>query len=104
MFYNSINTAEQLQIEFKSHDREDQFSLKAYEYILDYNEQECEDVELDVPAICGIFSEEPAEEIRRNYSIDIEDEEDELIEVFNYLKKHTWAVKTTDDKILYLVF
>jgi hypothetical protein len=104
MLYKKINTAEQLQKEFKSHDREDQFSLKAYEYILDYNEQECEYVELDVPYICGIFSEEPAEEIRRNYSIEIEDEEDELMEVFSYLQKHTWAVKTSDNTILYTVF
>jgi hypothetical protein len=104
MLYKKINTAEQLQNEFESNDRWNQFSLKAYEYILDFNEQECEDIELDVPSICGMFSEETAKEIRRNYSIDVEEEEDEFMEVFNYLQKHTWAIKTTDDKILYTVF
>jgi hypothetical protein len=104
VLYKKINTAEQLQNEFESHDRWSQFSLKAYEYILDYNEQECEDAELDVAGICGMFSEETAGEIRRNYSIEVEDEENELMEIFNYLQKHTWAVKTSDNTILYTVF
>jgi hypothetical protein len=117
MLYNSINTAEQLQREFISYDR-NYYSLEAYEAMLDYNEQMCEDVELDVIGLSCDFNEDTLDEIISNYNLEIDGEEEEFAndeecfefldykeeQVFAFLDKNTWAVKTVDDKILYIVF
>jgi hypothetical protein len=103
MLYNSINTAEQLQREFISYDR-NYYSLEAYEAMLDYNEQMCEDVELDVIGLCCDFNEDTLDEIISNYNLEIEDEENKLKEVLECLNSNTWAVKTSDNTILYTEF
>jgi hypothetical protein len=117
MLYNSINTAEQLQREFISYDR-NYYSIEACEAILDYFDSIDENVELDIIGLCGDFNEDTLDEIINNYNIEIDGEEEEFAndeeyfefldykeeQVFAFLDKNTWAVKTVDDKILYTVF
>jgi uncharacterized Zn finger protein len=101
MLYNSINTARELRQNFISYDR-DQFSYEAYELMLEYFENES--LELDVIALCGFFSENTLDEIIDIYKIEIEDEENKLKEVLECLNSNTWAVKTSDNTILYTEF
>jgi hypothetical protein len=103
MLYNSINTAEQLQREFISYNR-DYYSYEACDAIIDYFDELGENVELDIIGLCGEFNEDTLDEIIGNYNIEIEDEENKEEEVMAYLQDNTWAVKTIDDKILYTVF
>jgi hypothetical protein len=103
MLYNSINTAEQLQREFISYDR-NYYSIEACEAILDYFDSIDENVELDIIGLCGDFNEDTLDEIIVHYDIDIKEEENKEEEVMAYLQDNTWAVKTTDDEILHIVF
>jgi hypothetical protein len=59
---------------------------------------------LDINDLSNEFSEDSTDYIISNYDIEIEDEENKEKEAINYLQKHSWAVKTVDDKILYIVF
>jgi hypothetical protein len=103
VLYNTIGTARELKQEFMDYNR-DYYSLEAYEAILDYFDNIDENVELDVIGLCCDFNEDTLDEIIGNYNIEIEDEENKEEEVMDYLQKHTWAVRTTDNKILYTVF
>jgi adenylate cyclase class IV len=98
-----VSNAFDLRSYFIAYDR-DYYSYEAYEAMLDYNEQACENVELDVIALCGDFNEEKIEDIIDNFNIDINDDEDKEEQVLEYLYDRTWATKTIDDKILYLSF
>jgi hypothetical protein len=103
VLYNSINTANQLKQEFISYNR-DYYSYEACEAIVDYFYELDVNVELDIIGLCGDFNEDTLDEIINNYFIDIKEEEYKEEEVMNYLQDNTWAVKTTDNKILYIVF
>jgi hypothetical protein len=65
--------------------RKDQFSYEGlgvlFEYLEQYEEDTGEELELDVIALCCDFYEDTPEAIAANYSIDLEDkDEDEIID------------------------
>ena len=95
MLYNTIETAQELQREFRAYDR-DNYSLAAYEAILDYFD-ECypEGFELDVIGICCDFTEATLEEVANDYNLDTEN-------IFEQLQCNTWAVETAEDTVLYI--
>jgi Icc-related predicted phosphoesterase len=82
----------------------DYYTIEAYEKILNYFEDLGEDVELDVIAICCDFTESTMDEIIEENNIKIKDEENKMEEVLEYLEQKTWVTRTTEDKILYLVY
>jgi hypothetical protein len=89
--------------------RKDQFSYAAlgliFEYLEDQERDLGEEYELDVVGICCELSEESPEEIARNYSIDLEDDGNELNNVLDYLHDETTVIGTTEDgKIVYVQF
>jgi uncharacterized Zn finger protein len=101
MLYIEVGTARELRQEFISYDR-DYYSFEAYELMLDYFENEI--IELDIIALCGFFNEDTIDEIINNYNIEIEEEENKADEVLEYLNSNTWAVKTSNNTILYTEF
>lgn len=96
--------------------RKDQFSYEGlnalFDYLEDYEEQTGEEIELDVIALCCDYSEETAEDIARNYSIDLshldaedDDYEDQCTEaVRDYLNENTQLVGETSTGFVYLSF
>lgn len=96
MLVIKIETANELRNEFIKYDR-DNFSYEGYEAIINFFDN-FEDTELDVIAIDCEFVEANEEDIRNDYNI----EEDE--DVMEYLEKNTYAVKLSNDKILYVAF
>ena len=96
MIYNTIDTAADLQREFKAYDR-DNYSIEAYEAILEYLEESyVEGYELDVIAICCDFTEATLEEVASDYNLDTEED------IFEQLQCNTWAVETAEDTVLYI--
>ena len=93
---------------FVRYGRADQFSYDALGLIYDYFESADPDYDLDVIAICCEFSEQSPAAIAADYSIDIdENENDEEIagEVLSYLEINTHVIGETDDgKFVYIQF
>jgi hypothetical protein len=102
----TIDTAGQFRDQFTQCGRKDQFSYEALGLLFDYFEDVDPDMELDVVAICCDYSEENAEDIARNYSIDIEDLDlDEQIDaVRDYLNDNTQLIGETSAGFVYLSF
>lgn len=91
--YQTINFS-QFCDAFRAHDRQEQFSYEAKRIIFDYLEQLEEDtggIELDVIAICCEWAELDAEELVRDYGVQIEstDPEEVEAEVQDYLQDNT---------------
>lgn len=85
--------------------RKDQFSYDALGLIYDYLEEIDSDYDLDVIGLCCELSEETPEEIARNYSIDLEDDGNELNNVLDYLHDETTVIGTTSaGSIVYVQF
>ena len=91
--------------------RPEQFSYKAldllFEYFEAYENDTCDEMELDVIAICCDFSEESISNIIENYSIDIEgceDDEETAKVVKNYLEESTTVIGETSYGLLYANF
>ena len=108
MLINTIETGDQLKAEFKECNRDDYLS-GTYQALVDYYE-EMENTELDVIAICCDLSEEPYEEVARNYSIEIdyedcEDEEEKTEalreQVLNHLIEHTMVLFEGTEQVSY---
>ena len=91
---------------FRAHDRQDQFSYEALELIFNYYEEMDEDMELDVIAICCDLSESDFADVAEQYSIDIEDmDEDEIQDaVREYLNENTSVIGETSSTIVYAQF
>lgn len=95
---------------FVDADRKENFSYEGlsvlFDYLEDYEEQTGEKLELDVIALCCDYCEECYEGIARNYSIDIEDmDEDEILEaVRDYLQAYTTLVGETSTGFVYAAF
>lgn len=95
---------------FVDADRKENFSYEAlgllFDYLEDYEEQTGEEIELDVIALCCDYSEETAEDIARNYSIDLEgmDEDEQLEAVRDYLNENTTLVGETSTGFVYACF
>lgn len=83
---------------FRAAGRNDQFSYKGleclFDYLEEYSDSTGEPFELDVVALCCDFYEEDAEDIAKNYNIDIEGMDDEEIvdAVREYLEENTIIV------------
>lgn len=101
---------------FADADRKENFSYEGlsvlFDYLEDYEEQTGEELELDVIALCCDYSEDTAEEIARNYSIDLshldpedDDYEEQCTEaVRDYLNDNTTLVGETSTGFVYLSF
>lgn len=96
--------------------RKENFSYEAlgllFDYLEDYEEQTGEELELDVVALCCDYCEETAEDIARNYSIDLshldpedDDYEEQCIDaVRDYLNENTTLVGETSTGFVYACF
>jgi hypothetical protein len=101
---------------FADYDRKENFSYQGlrllFEYLEELEESIGEEVELDVIALCCYYNEESAEDIARNYSIDLShlDAEDEDYEeqckeaVREYLEYNTTIVGETSTGFVYACF
>ena len=96
---------------FRNHGREDQFSYQALHVLFDFldelDESSGTETELDVIGLCCEFSEDTWEGIAENYSIDLEDcdDDDEREQaVLDYLNDNTMVAGTTDGTIVYSAF
>jgi hypothetical protein len=95
---------------FVDADRKENFSYEAlgllFDYFEDYEEQTGQEIELDVIAICCEYNEDNPDDIIANYSIDVEDmDEDEKIDaVRDYLNDNTMLVGETTTGFVYLSF
>ena len=92
---------------FIQHDRFNQFGRPALNLLFDYFEElendTGEEMELDVIAICCDYSVDDCATIAQDYSIDIEDmDEDEAKDaVLEYLQDNTTVIGECDDGIVY---
>ena len=81
--------------------RGEQFSYDGlrvlFEALEEWEDGGGEEIELDVIALCCEYSEETPEEIAKNYSIDLEDDGNELNNVLDYLHDHTMVCGVTED-------
>jgi hypothetical protein len=89
--------------------RGEQFSYDGlrvlFEALEQYEDDTGSEVELDVIALCCEYSEETPEEIAKNYSIELEDDGNELNNVLDYLYDHTMICGVTKDgSIVYQSF
>lgn len=107
----SIDTASEFRNQFIAYNR-DNFSCQGYELLFEHFEDIDPDMVLDVIAVCCDYTEETAEEIARNYSIDLNDADPEADDyedqcraaVREYLDHHTTVVGETSTGIVYVVF
>jgi len=80
---------------FRDMDRKENFSYEGLELLYDMFEELDDNMELDVIAICCDFNEDDWESIANNYSIDLEDceeEADKIEAVRDYLNENTCLV------------
>lgn len=84
---------------FRRYDRDSSYTPEGLEmlfnYFEDYEEQAGQEIELDVIAICCEYDENYWEDIATNYSIDLddcEDEDDKIEAVRQYLEDNTTLV------------
>jgi hypothetical protein len=95
---------------FVDADRKENFSYEAlgllFDYFESYEEETGQEIELDVIAICCDYTEDTIENIIANYSIDVEDmDEDEKIDAArDYLIENTQLVGETATGFVYLAF
>jgi len=72
MLVKKLN-AQELKEEFKSYDR-DYYSLEACQAMIDMFEEYEADIELDIIALCGEFTEDCLEDILENYGLESREE------------------------------
>jgi hypothetical protein len=89
---------------FRACGRANQFSYEGLGALFDYMEEADPNAELDVIALCCEYSEESAEDIAANYSIEV-DSIDELEDAVRaYLDENTTIVAETASGFLYAQF
>ena len=94
---------------FRKMGREDQFTYNGLEVLFDgleqYEADADEKMELDVISLCCNFSEMTAEEIKNNYQLEIDEEEDFEKQVDDFISDNTWVLGMHEtDGIKYYVF
>ena len=95
---------------FKQSSRKDQFSYEALETIFDqleeYSDNSGEPVEFDIVGICCDWAEADWQAIASDYSIDLDDveEENKKEAVLQYLWDNTTAYEISGDAIVYQQF
>ena len=112
----TIDTAYELQTEFKRYDRSENFTPAGVRVLFDYLEEisegSGEDIELDIIGLCCDYSEDTFEDIAANYRIDltdcdgetIEDEEEIKCIVLDYLNANTAVCGVTGTTVVYAAF
>lgn len=109
---NVIDSAYELEQEFKRFGRENNFSYAGLRVLFDYLEEisACtgEDIELDVIALCCEYSESSIEEIIDSYNIDVSgadgDEEEIKVIVGEYLNDNTVICGETESNFVFACF
>lgn len=81
----------QFRAKFEQMGRKDQFSYDGLGALFDYLEVFDADYELDVIGLCRDYIESTIEEVRKDYSLSIEDYETDA-DVIEYLNYHTSVV------------
>ena len=102
----TIDSASELQDQFIAYNRNN-YSLDGYRALLDYYDESENALELDVIAICCDWDEMSVSDIITDYSIDISDldDEDEILEVvMEYLNDRTYAIDLCNGSILFQCF
>ena len=92
---------------FYNMDRKENFSYEGLELLYDMFEELDENMELDVIAICCEYGEDGWEDIANNYSIDLdecEDDDEKEDAVREYLNENTFLVGETDNSFVYQLF
>lgn len=89
---------------FRSAGRVEQFSYEALGALFDYLEEVDPDFDLDVIALCCEYAEDSAENIAKNYNIEV-DSLDELEDAVRaHLEENTSVVADFDGRFLYAQF
>lgn len=89
---------------FRAMGRANQFSYEGLGALFDYLEEIDPDFDLDVIALCCDYSEDSAEDIAKNYNIEV-DSIDELEDAVRaYLEENTSIVVETASGFLYAQF
>lgn len=101
---------------FADYNRQDQFTYEGlgllFDYLEQYEEETGQEIELDVVALCCEYSEDTADTIARNYSVDLshldpedDDYEEQCVEaVRDYLNDNTALVGETSTGFVYACF
>lgn len=100
MIVDTITNASQFRDQFHAMGRGTQFSYEGLGLLFDYLDQVSDDIgeplELDVIAICCDYAEATLEDIAKDYSIDLEDDGNELNNVLDYLADHSTICGVTE--------
>jgi hypothetical protein len=104
--YQSVNFSNFVDA-FRAHDRQDQFSYEAKRELFDYftqlEEDQGQEIELDVIAICCEFSEDMPDAIMTQYNIEPwADDEGGWLAVREYLENQGAFVGHSDNGIVYI--
>ena len=92
---------------FQRMDRKENFSYEGLELLFNYFEEVDENMELDVIAICCDFNEDTWQDIANNYSIDLDEEDDDETKenlVIDYLQENTLFIGKTETGLVYQAF
>jgi len=103
----TIDTSSQFRDQFHRYGRDDQFSYEALGLIFDYLNDSDFVVELDVIAICCDYNAEHYTAIASNYSIDLEDLDDDEAKaaVIEYIQDNSaYLGEAADGELVYQVF
>ena len=85
--------------------RKEQFSYDALGLIYEWLEDNDPDCDLDVIGLCCELAEQSPEDIAHDYSIDLEDDGNELLNGLDYLHDETTVIGTTEaGTIVYVQF
>lgn len=109
---NVIDSAFELEQEFKRFGRENNFSPAGLRVLFDYldnlSEEIGEDIKLDVIALCCEYNESSIEEIINNYNMDVsyaDGDEDEIkSSVEEYLQYKTSVCGEVNGRFVYVAF
>jgi hypothetical protein len=77
-----------------------------FDYLENYEQDTGEEIELDVISLCCDYCEESISDIIANYEIEIDQDQDKLEQVKEYLEYNTTIVSVLEDQetIIYQVF
>ena len=112
----TIDTANELQAEFKRYDRSENFTPAGIRVLFDHLEEisegSGEDIKLDIIGLCCDYREDTFEDIAANYRINLTDHDGETIEddeeiksiVLGYLTSNTVVCGVTGTTAIYAVF
>jgi len=89
---------------FRACGRHNQFSYEGLGALFDYLEEVDPDFDLDVIALCCNYSEDTAEDIAKNYGIEVNSLDELQDAVRAYLEENTSIVAETPSGFLYAQF